>query len=60
MILIETLWLLLYQFVPEGLTVPPWEGIAEVVRRYWVAKLAVYVVPAARSLAGVKIAVTPE
>ncbi len=37
----ETLVELLYQFVPEGLTDPPAEGLAEVVRLYWVVKLAV-------------------
>ena len=32
---------LLYQFTPEGLTVPAPEGLPEVVRLYWVLKLAV-------------------
>jgi hypothetical protein len=31
---IETLWPLLYQFVPEGLTVPPPDDPTEVVRVY--------------------------
>jgi hypothetical protein len=34
----------LYQFVPDGLTVPPPEGLTEVVKLYWVTKFAVYVV----------------
>jgi len=34
---------LLYQLVPAGLTVPPLVGLPEVVRLYWVVKLAVYV-----------------
>jgi len=34
----------LYQFVPEGLTVPPATGLAAVVNKYCVVKLAVYVV----------------
>ena len=38
---IETLFPLLYQFVPEGLTAPPPEGLAPVVKLYWVVKLAV-------------------
>jgi hypothetical protein len=38
---IETLCPLLYQFVPEGLTVPPPEEPTEVVRVYCVVKLAV-------------------
>ena len=38
---IETLCPLLYQFVPEGLTVPPPEGLAAVVKLYWVVKVAV-------------------
>ena len=38
---IETLCPLLYQFVPEGLTAPPAEGLAAVVKLYWVVKLAV-------------------
>jgi hypothetical protein len=38
---IETLWPLLYQFVPEGLTVPPPDAPTEVVKLYCVAKLAV-------------------
>jgi hypothetical protein len=33
----------LYQFVPEGLTVPPPEGLTAVIRLYWVVKVAVYV-----------------
>jgi hypothetical protein len=36
-----TLWPLLYQFVPEGVTVPPPDGDAAVVKLYWVVKLAV-------------------
>jgi hypothetical protein len=32
---------LLYQFVPEGLTVPPAEGLAPVDKLYCVVKLAV-------------------
>jgi len=38
---IETLWPLLYQFVPEGLTVPPPDEPTEVVKLYCVVKLAV-------------------
>jgi hypothetical protein len=34
---------LLYQLVPAGLTAPPLVGLPEVVRLYWVVKLAVYV-----------------
>jgi hypothetical protein len=37
----ETLWPLLYQFVPEGVMVPLPDGLTEVVRLYWVGKLAV-------------------
>jgi hypothetical protein len=40
----ETLCPPLCQFVPEGLTVPPPEGLTAVVKLYWVVKLAVYVV----------------
>src|SRR4030042_2539174 len=40
----DTLCPALYQLAPEGLTVPPPEGLAEVVRLYWVARLTVYVV----------------
>ena len=36
-----TLCPLLYQFVPEGVTVPPPEGLTVVVKLYWVVKLAV-------------------
>jgi hypothetical protein len=39
----ETLCPLLYQFVPEGLTPPPPEGLTDVVKLYWVEKVAVYV-----------------
>jgi hypothetical protein len=38
---IETLCPLLYQFIPEGLIVPDPEGLTEVVKLYWVVKLAV-------------------
>jgi len=38
---IETLCPLLYQFVPEGLTVPPPDEPTEVVNVYCVVKLAV-------------------
>ena len=41
---IGTLWPLLYQFVPEGLMVPPAAGLAAVVSEYCVEKFAVYVV----------------
>jgi hypothetical protein len=37
----ETVRPLSYQFVPDGLTMPPVEGLAEVARLYWVVKLAV-------------------
>ena len=37
----STLLPLLYQFVPEGLTEPPPEGLAAVVKEYWVVKAAV-------------------
>ena len=37
----EALCPLSYQFVPEGVTVPPPDGLAAVVRLYWVVKLAV-------------------
>ncbi len=37
----ETLCPLLCQLVPEGVTVPPADGLAVVVRLYWVVKLAV-------------------
>ena len=40
----DTLSPLLYQFMPEGFTVPPSAGAAEVVSAYWVVKLAVQVV----------------
>jgi hypothetical protein len=32
----------LYQFTPDGLIVPDPEGLTEVVKLYWVVKLAVY------------------
>ncbi len=38
---IETLCPLLYQFVPDGLTVPAPAGVTAVVKLYWVVKLAV-------------------
>jgi hypothetical protein len=37
----EALWPLLYQFVPEGVTVPLPDGVTAVVKLYWVVKLAV-------------------
>jgi hypothetical protein len=37
----ETLWPLLYLFVPDGVTVPPPDGFAAVVKLYWEVKLAV-------------------
>jgi hypothetical protein len=37
----ETLCPLLYQFVPDGVTVPLPDGVTAVVRLYWVVKLAV-------------------
>ena len=40
---IETSEPLLCQFVSAGLTDPPAGGFAEVVKLYWVAKLAVYI-----------------
>ena len=40
----ETTCPLLYQFVPEGLALPAPEGLAEVVRLYWIVNEAVYVV----------------
>jgi hypothetical protein len=39
----ETTCPLLYQFVPEGFTLPTPEGLTEVVRLYWVVNVAVYV-----------------
>jgi hypothetical protein len=41
---IGTLCPLLYQFTPDGLTVPPPDGATEVVKLYWAVKFAVYVV----------------
>jgi len=40
----ETTRPLSYQVVPEGVTDPPPMGLTDVVRLYWVLKLAVYVV----------------
>ena len=40
----DTLCPLLYQFTPDGLTVPTPDGLTEVVKLYCVTKLAVYVV----------------
>ena len=37
----DTLCPLLYQLVPDGVTVPPADGLAVVVKLYWVVKLAV-------------------
>jgi hypothetical protein len=37
----DTFCPLLYQFNPEGLIVPDPEGLIEVVKLYWVVKLAV-------------------
>jgi hypothetical protein len=37
----EALCPLLYQFVPEGVMVPPPDGVTAVVKLYWVVKLAV-------------------
>ena len=37
----ETFWPLAYHAVPEGVTVPPPEGLAETARLYLKAKLAV-------------------
>jgi hypothetical protein len=40
----DTVCPLLYQLTPEGLTVPPPDGLTEVVKLYCVVKFAVYVV----------------
>jgi hypothetical protein len=40
----EIIWPRLYQATPEGVMFPAAAGLVEVVRLYWVVKLAVYVV----------------